>query len=471
MFWIESDSRLRCMASSFDQARLFMGAEAGPDLVAGVEGLRLDRVDALAESILALPRSTRLRERPVTQLWPLVPMRGSLFFDHLNNESPVDGYAPTGVRLSAATNPRLGGTGAFSSGIVRALLYSHGLVIEDPLSHAAEMHLSQGPDVRKASRWGLSAAVASLSEIAELLDSDVVNLFYTGGDELDAAGELGDRMLHAMDDEGSSYSVDDAWDEFEVEFVSGLTAPLQALWREIRGGNRAPDLRGIEEAVADGDSDLAETFVDVMRILNPRSIVQNAIAGTACTVAAIRLLGGSSDVLCATPLMTKLLFLGSPDPIDRVRVQEIARTPVPNIEALASSDLVALRQSSDALATWRHDLASALDYADRSRSVGISPIMIQAGVEEILADARDRLAQEASRTRVWTPTNTVSFVAGGLGGAAGAIVRGSAGSILAGAAGGVLATFMQAGAQRRRVPGFLDRHYLAFTRVDPPHRR
>lgn len=455
------------VGSSFDAAREVIGEPAGPALVTAVEDLSLEQVDALAEAILDLPRSAALPQRPVTELWPLIPLRASLFFDHLNGESPVSGYAPAGVRLTDATNPRLGGTGAFSSGVIRALLYSHGLVIEDPLSHAAEMHLSQERDVRRASRLGLSAAVASLSEIAELLDGDIVNLFYTGGDELPAAGQLGDNMLQAMAADRAPYSVDDAWDEFEVEFVAGLTEPLQALWKEIRGGARTPDLTPVQRAVNDGDADLAETFIDVVRILNPRSIVENAIASAACTVAAIRLLGGSNDVLCASPLMAKLLFLGSPDPIEQMHVHEIARTSVPNIGALAPSDLVAIRQASEALATWRHDLAGALEYAARARHAGAAPAMVQAGVEEILTDARHRVSREASRTRVWTQTNAVNFVAGGLGGGGGAALGGTLGAVAAGTGAGVLAAFIQAAVQRRGVPGFLDRHYVAFTRTTP----
>lgn len=450
------------MVTSFDAVRETLGQSAGPDLVTAIEGMTLDQVDALADLILDVPRTGALAERPVTEIWPLIPLRASLFFDHLNHESPTTGYAPSGVQLSAATDPRPGRTGAFSSGIIRALLYSHGLVIEDPLRHAAEMHTSQHREMRKVSRLGLSAAIASLSEIADLLDGDVVNLFYTGGDELAAAGELGDDMLGALDGEEATYSVDDAWDEFEVEFVSGLSAPLQTLWKEIRGGNRAPDLRHVRRAVNGGDSQAAETFVDIVRILNPRSIVENAIASTACTVAAMRILGGACDVLCASPLMARLLFLGTPDPDQQLRVQEIARTTVPNIGALSPSDLVAIRQASDALAAWRHDLAEALDYAERVRRSGVDPRTIQAGVEEMLADARERLRVEAKRTRVWNRDNLVNFVAGGLGGAGGAIVGGTGGAIAAGAGSGVLAAFIQAVGQRRNVPRFLDRHYVAF---------
>ncbi|MFV0254375.1 MAG: hypothetical protein ACK5H2_13695 [Beutenbergiaceae bacterium] len=452
------------MQSAFDAAQDSLGEVAGPDLVSAIDALPLDRVDALAETILSVPRTSTLPDHPVTEIWPLVPLRSSLFFDHLNNESPVSGYSPAGIRLSAATDPRMRGTGEFSTGIMRALLYSHGLAIEDPLSHAAEMHLSQHEEVREVTRVGLSAAAASLSEIAQLLDDDIVNLFYTGGDELEAAGELGDSMLTSLDSDDSPFTVEDAWDQFELEFVSGLSPALQGLWKEIRGGDRAPDLASLQRAVDEGDAALAETFVDVVRILSPQNIVGNAVAGTASIVALIRMLGGSSDVLCATPLMGRLLFVGVPDPAEQLRVHEVARTDVPNIDVLSPSDLVSIRRSSDSLATWRADLAGALDYADRTRRGGADSRTVQIGVEEMLANARESLRREAKQSRVWSGPNMISFIAGGLGGAGGAMIGGSSAAVAGAAASGVIAEFVQAVGQRRDVPGFLDRHYVAFTK-------
>lgn len=105
------------MQSAFDSVREALGESAGPDLVSAIDALSRDQVDALAETILSVPRSGGLPERPVTEIWPLIPLRSSLFFDHLNNESPASGYAPSGIRLSAATDPRASGTGEFSTGI------------------------------------------------------------------------------------------------------------------------------------------------------------------------------------------------------------------------------------------------------------------------------------------------------------------------------------------------------------------
>src|SRR5699024_157891 len=126
---------------------------------------------------------------------------------------------------------------------------------------------------------------------------------------------------------------------------------------------------------------------------------------------------------------------------------------------LSPADLVTIRRSSDSLATWRKDLAEALDYADRNRRAGIDSRTIQTGVEEKLADARESLRREAKKSRVWGGQNTISFIAGGLGGAGGAAIGGPPSAVAAGAASGVIAAFIQAAAQRRSVPGFLDRHY------------
>lgn len=451
------------MVSTLDEVRRIVGVDAGPELVAAIGKLSIQQVDTLADALLDLPRTQVLPVRPVREIWPLIPLRASLFYDPARTADPIGGYAPAGIDVSTALNPQFDGTGAFSDGVMRALLYSHGLVIEDPLSYAAEMYGSAPLDLRHALRDSIASATASLSEIADLIDADVVTLFYTGGEEINAANDLGDDMLTALDDAGGSYSIDDAWGAFEDEFVSGLSAPLQALWRQVRSGNRSPSLGLVEQAVANGDPNV-EAFLDVVEVLTPRSVVGNAIASTACMVAAMRMLGGSCDILCSSPLIARLLFLGTPDPVEQTRIHEVARTEVPNIGSLSPRDLIAIRAASSALATWRDDLAAALDQADRLRKSGVDAGSVHVSVEELLADARARLHAEARRSRTWSSSNLVTFIAGGLGGAMGAAIGGTSGTIAAGTAGGLLSAFAQAGVNSRRVPGFLERHYLAFDR-------
>ena len=80
-----------------------------------------------------------------------------------------------------------------------------------------------------------------------------------------------------------------------------------------------------------------------------------------------------------------------------------------------------------------------------------------------MADARQALQAEAAETRVWSGANKVSFVAGALGGAGGAAVGGSVGSVVLGAVTGGAAAALQALGAKKRVPSYLDRHYVAFT--------
>lgn len=455
------------MTGTFDTVREMVGAAAGPDLVLGVEAFSLAQIDLLAEAILDCPRARSLPRKPVTEIWPLIPLQSSLFFDHLNHQSSASDYAPAGINLSAATDLRLQGSGTFSDGIVRALLYCHGVLIDDPLSHCAERHLSSPREVREVTRLTLSTAVASLSEISDLLDEGIIQVFYTGGAELEPAAKLGGAMMEALTSESSRYSVEDIWEDFEVEFITGLSAPLQRLWKEVRGNTQTPHEGILPGVMESGGSGLSEIFSDIARILNPHNIVETAVTSTACTLATIELLGGSADVLCASPLMQRLIFIGAPDPVQAHRVHELARTAVPNIDALQMSDLVAIRRASEALATWRTDLAAALDYASRAREGGADPLAVQQGVAEIVAEARNALHQEAQRTRLLSRQNQVSFVAGALGGAGGSAVGGTMGGIAGGAAAGLAAAWMQAVAGRRPIPGFLDRHYVAFAESTP----
>lgn len=60
------------MGNGFDAVRSELGEFAGPDLVRAVDELALDQLHSLAETILNLPRSEALPERPVTEIWPLV---------------------------------------------------------------------------------------------------------------------------------------------------------------------------------------------------------------------------------------------------------------------------------------------------------------------------------------------------------------------------------------------------------------
>jgi hypothetical protein len=117
--------------SSLEVLRPHIGGARGPDAVEAVAGLDLADVDVLAEALLSsLPRP--IDDVPAYEAWPLVNARASLM--SAGGRSFVDSHASAGVNLMAAMNPRDVGKNTFSTSVLRALLYSHGLVIEDPLT-------------------------------------------------------------------------------------------------------------------------------------------------------------------------------------------------------------------------------------------------------------------------------------------------------------------------------------------------
>jgi hypothetical protein len=160
--------------SSLEVLRLYIGGTRGPDAVQAVAELDLADIDVLAETLLgSLPRPAD--DVPAHEVWPLVNARASLM--SAGGRSFADSPASAGLSLMAAMNPRDVGKNTFSTSVLRALLYSHGLVLEDPLVMAAELHVSGAQSTRKLSRLFIQAAVTSLIEIEALLDARVVQTF------------------------------------------------------------------------------------------------------------------------------------------------------------------------------------------------------------------------------------------------------------------------------------------------------
>lgn len=115
------------LTSWLEVLRPHIGGARGPDAAEAVVGLDLADVDVLAEALLSsLPRP--VDDVPAYEAWPLVNARASLM--SAGGRSFVDSPASAGVNLMAAMNPRCLQEHP-STSVLRALLYSHGLVIED----------------------------------------------------------------------------------------------------------------------------------------------------------------------------------------------------------------------------------------------------------------------------------------------------------------------------------------------------
>ena len=138
------------MTTSVEILRDSTGAAAGPELVAGVTNMPTARFDQLAERLLAEPPHPSATP-PQTEVWPLVAARASTFATGGGaNYSDAPGAA--GLNLNAAMNPRYAGSGRFSDGVLRALLYCQGLVVEDPVVLAAELYLTTSHEARPVAR-------------------------------------------------------------------------------------------------------------------------------------------------------------------------------------------------------------------------------------------------------------------------------------------------------------------------------
>lgn len=452
-----------CMSgptSSLEVLRPYIGGARGPDAVAAVAGLDLADVDVLAEALLSsLPRP--IDDVPAFEAWPLVNARASLM--SAGGRVFVDSPASAGVNLMAAMNPRDVGKNTFSTSMLRALLYSHGLVIEDPLVMAAELHITGARSTRGLSRLFIQAAVTSLMEIEALLDARVVQTFFVPTEER-ALGSLLATEMSAVLASGQELSVDEVWDAFEAGYVDGLNPPLRALWSRIRGGDRSPPLDLVREGIAASDAEVVRIFVDVVAHLRPSAVVDNTVDIVASALDDRRRLGSHHDVLCTSPLFARLLFLGTPDPVNQLRVRQLARTPVPSLDQLDVADVVSIRAHAETFALWRARLSSGLERAHRLRDELGPDVDVAAVVGETLEDARQQVLREVRRSHVLGRSGLVALVVGALGGTVSGLGGGVSGGLL-GAAGGAIPALAQGVLNRRAAePGFVRRHYLVFDR-------
>lgn len=118
-------------------------------------------------------------------------------------------------------------------------------------------------------------------------------------------------------------SMDEAWDTFEAGYVDSLNPSLRELWSRIRGRDRSPPLDLVREGIAASDAELVRIFVDVVAHLRPSAVVDSTVEIVASALDDLRRLGSRHDVLCTSPLFARLLFLGTPDPVNQLRVSQL----------------------------------------------------------------------------------------------------------------------------------------------------
>lgn len=435
----------------------------GPELIDAATRLPAQRIDDLCAAILAeqlRPSSSP----PTTELWPLVNARTSTFTAGGSNRFYARASSAGGLNLVAAMDPNYAGTGKFPNGMLRTLLYCHGLVIEDPLAMAADMYIDASPETRPLARRAVEAALSSLVEISALLDSGVVQTFFTPTPSLVDVDDYRNHLISALDDDTLQYGEAEVWDAFEATFVEGLQPHLREIWRHVRSGNRHPPLSLVEDALANSsDVTMIETFIEVVAALQPRGVVENAIDVVATTAADLARYGSHHDLLYPSDLYAQLSCLGTAHPVDHLRLNELARIQVPRLDDLLTGDAVRIRQDSDAFAAWRSTLSSGLERAKTLREQLGGETDTSHVVAETVAEAREALFAEVNRSATITAgwRGMLGFVAGALAGASGT-ATGTGTALAIGTAGGVVPPLFDAIARRGNDREFLRRHYLLF---------
>lgn len=442
--------------TSLDALRDHTGETDGPSAIEALRRGSDASIGSLAGQLLAAPPEP-VRAVPANEVWPLVNARASLL--SRGAQGFVDGSGPAGLSVMTAMSPRELGRNTFSNSVIRALLYSHGLVIEDPLVLAAELYTTSPSHTRSTARQFVEAAAVSLFEIDSLIDTGVVETFFVGMDHRAEESPAEADIAAALADS----DVDELWEAFEAAYVDGLNPALRRLWQRIRAGDRNPPLDLVEQALTETDVEVVKVFIDIVASLRPGAVIDNTVAIVSSAVDDYQRLGRRHDVLCASELFARLLFLGTPDPVAELRVRQLAQTPVPNIEQLDVRDVVAIRQGSDAFATWRARLSLGLERAHRLRDELGPGVDLSSAIDEVLMDAREELRAEARRSAVFGHAGWVSFVAGALGGAVAGAAGGGPQAAL-GLAGGTAGALVQRLLDRGRPAAAIRRHYVLFQR-------
>ena len=445
-----------CRVRSLDTLRLATGESDPADALSALSD---EVVDDLVERLLAEP--PRPKEAVgENEVWPVLNARMSTFATGGGSTWFTATGGPAGINLMAAIDPRDQGTGRFPNGVLRALLYCHGLVLEDPLALAADLVNGTDGELRAVSRSAVRAGAASLAEIAPLVDAGVVQTFFRPRETWNRTVLDGAALARS----GFVVSENEVWDAFEAAFVDGLGPELQELWRRVRAGDREPPLSLVEQSMAGPDREVVEVFIGVLAELRPSAVVENALSIVSESLMDLAGLGNPFDLLCPTPLFARLALTG--DPRDDLRLFELVSIDVPRIDSLLVQDAVAIRNSSEAFAVWRARLSAGLERARADRIEFGSAVDGAGVVSESLADARAGLFGEVERSRTLSSRVRASllFAAGALGGAVGNSTGGTFASVV-GASGGVLGAICELLVQRGDpVPGYLRRHYVVFDR-------
>jgi hypothetical protein len=449
---------------SLSHVEEFFGT-SGPELVVAVQEAPEDALQDLAELLLdedLCPQAVCDR----LQVWPLFNSRMSSFEGGKESSAWASTGVLGGLSPLVAADPRHATRNLFPRGVARTLLYSHGIVLEDPIPVSCSMYLSASSERREIGRSMVNSAIQSAVEIAPLVKNDVIVPYWRPGFDQDTVRWVSEELNKRIEISGGPNAFrDEAWDLVEAVYVDGLDESLQEVWRRIRAGDRAPDLNLIQDALETVGKSEVSSFLDIMQHLNPEVSFANMIAIIAHVLDDVLSMGGAIDFYAPTALFTRFLLATDPAPqdVDAARIRELARMNVPGLEDLSWSDIVSMRQNEDAFDLWRHQLSLGLQESMGFRSRG-EFVDSRRCVSDALIEGRIRIQQmqNASGFLSQLGKSSIAFTLGSLGGAVAGSPGGQTATIFGAAGGGIGAALPSLVPTGNRVPNWLARHYLMF---------
>jgi hypothetical protein len=421
-------------------------------------------LETYAESLLQAKLCPR-QEYDRLEVWPLVNSRMSAY---RSGELWVESPSLGGISPLNAVDPRYSGRAMFSRGVARILLYCHGLILEDPLALASFIYLSHisEPSRRDTIRAMFSAAVTSCVDIAPLVEGGVIVPYWRPSGDESNINHLRTELKRAVLARGGlDKYAEEAWDVVEAMYIDGINASLREAWRQVRSGNRSPDLSLIEEAVTQVGKHDVLAFLNLLKSWNTDTAIDNVAETVARALDDASAMGGEIDFFAPAMLFTRFLLAINPAPqdVDAASIRDLTRTEVPGLDDLLWSDVVSMRRNEDSFALWRRQVTAGLREAYTIRDQGMSADAYRC-IQEALAEGRSaiRHAQTSSRFLRQLAKSSVLFVLGAVGGALAGAPGGVAGSSYGAAGAGVSAMLPAISDRKRSAPSWLRSHYVLF---------
>lgn len=197
--------------SALSKVQELLGYDIGPELLLALSTISAMEMAKMAEDVISKPLAPHFVPKE-TEVWPIITQRSHMI---RKSNSIVSINSSVEINLWDALVSQENSKHCLSDPVVQTLLYSHGLIMEDPLAISLDFFLSTTPEDQKIGQESVVAAAAAMSEIHSLIDNGIIYTFYTPNDlyPLNDYNALSNGLLSQYADYPSMDS--DIWYTFE----------------------------------------------------------------------------------------------------------------------------------------------------------------------------------------------------------------------------------------------------------------